>query len=293
MSELLKAEDLRSQCWTSWVDWPLVASRSLLVVETGGTTGRPVCIAYTREDFQRNFVEPFLASIGTDEALFRGPWLYAGPTGPHAIGHAADACAEALSGFGAYRIDLDSRWLHKLEPGVARERYLSHVIDQCLDVFATRPVSVLFSTPPLLRRLAEALDKDLREAVSGIHWGGVPATAKEISALAHAYPSARLHSGFGNSLVGLFPELGHANGVPIYGYAGGSHGFEVLDEDGQPSPLGEVGWLSLSRKDACMNFRKLRDRDRVRVLPLGNGSLGFQPVPGESLGAASHREVIY
>ncbi len=286
------SQNLRERPWSDFVEAGTLETNNLLIVETGGTTGRPSSVAYTLEDFHLNFVKPFLESLGEAKESFEGPWLYAGPTGPHAIGYGADGCATALTGHSPYRVDLDTRWLQKLEQGIARDRYLNHVVEQCLDILAVRPVQVLFSTPPLLQLLGLAMAEGLRDAVQGIHWGGVLTKAEEISALKQLYPNAVLRSGFGNSLVGLFPEIGQHRGLPIYGHVGGSHGFDVVDEDGNPTAEGEEGCLAFSRHDSCAHFTRLRDRDRALSLVLEDGQLGFQPILNSKIHDAT-KKVIY
>ncbi|HEX4679532.1 MAG TPA: hypothetical protein VH210_10075 [Gaiellaceae bacterium] len=84
--------------------------------------------------------------------------------------------AAAMGGV-AFTIDLDPRWVRKLiAAGKADEAnaYAEHLIDQAAFVLQTQDVSVLFSTPPLLERLARRDDlvELVREKVQLIGWGG-------------------------------------------------------------------------------------------------------------------------
>ncbi len=283
--------DLRSRPWTDFVPRSVAASERLVLVETGGTAGRPVCTAFTPAGFRANFVEPFLAALGPDRQAFEAPWLFVGPSGPHAIGRGAEECSLALTGRSASMVDMDPRWLRRIRPGFHRDRYLDHVVEQALDVLEGRAIGVLFSTPPLLRRIGCGIPPRLREAVTGIHWGGVAATAPEIGQLRDLFPRAHVRAGFGNSLVGLFPEVGSEDGLPIYGHCGGSHGFEVIDACGSPVREGATGQLRVSRLDACLWLEGLIERDRARFVRLPGGGPGFMPVAPET--PLPGAEVIY
>lgn len=284
-------DDLRARPWTDFVPASVLATESLLVVESGGTTGRPIAVAFTAEGFRANFVAPFLAALGPAESAFRHPWLFVGPSGPHAIGRGAEGSAVALTGQTPSSVDMDPRWLKRCRPGVVRDRYLDHVVDQALDVLASRAIGVLFSTPPLLTRLGEAMAIEDRDRILAIHWGGVAATVLELGRIRELYPQAELVAGFGNSLVGLFPQIGESGGLPVYGHLGGSHFFRVVDQHGSAVRDGESGRLVVGRRDLTLWMSGVVERDLVVSITTRDGRKGFQPAPAPA--PIPGLEVIY
>lgn len=208
--------------------------------ETGGTTGLPKRTAYLHEEFEAAFVTPFLAAA----ALMQFPrdlnWLFIGPSGPHIIGKAARACATAMGSIDPFMVDFDPRWVRKLPPdSLARTRYVEHVVEQAMQVLHTQDVGVLFATPPVLEVLAARLSDSERAKIRGVHLGGMRVSADFLLRLRREYfPNAIPMSGYGNSLMGLCPQVAIDDGAPRY-FAHGCRMVASLlpqDEDA-PAPV--------------------------------------------------------
>lgn len=191
-------------------------SHGLLFAETGGTSGEPRPIVYSRADFEAAFVAPFLArTAGHDFGA--GRWLWLGPGGPHVIGRAAQRIAELTTGADAFCVDFDPRWFRRLTPGsLARTRYLEHVLEQALRVLNVQRIAHLFATPVVLAALADRLDAARRERIGFIYLGGMPLAPDAMRAIGIAFPRARCLAGYGNTLFGVTHEQapGPARDVP-------------------------------------------------------------------------------
>ena len=74
--------------------------------ETAGTLGKPKHAVHRRDEFEAGFVTPFVTAAkraGFPRGL---NWLFIGPSGPHVIGKAANACARALKRAGAAKVQI-------------------------------------------------------------------------------------------------------------------------------------------------------------------------------------------
>ena len=179
-----------------------------IIGETGGTTGPPSATAYRDDEFQAAFIMPFLRVAAATGFPRNTPWLWVGPSGPHIIGKAVRELARQYGGMDAFSVDFDPRWAKRLSDGsLARKRYLDHVTNQALDVLEREQIGLLFTTPPALAALAARMTSRQREALGGVHYGGVsisPATLNEFRA---AFPKAVHLAGYGNSLFGVLMEV--------------------------------------------------------------------------------------
>ena len=282
----------------------LLERRSELVIaETAGTLGRAKFCVHRRDEFRRAFVEPFIAAAER-VAFPRGlNWLFVGPSGPHIIGKAAAACANAMGSPDPFTIDLDPRWAKKLVPETfAWRRYLGHVEAQAMSILESQNVGVLFSTPIVLESLAGRIDPRRRNEIAGIHLGGVSVSPRQRELFVEMFPNAILLSGYGNSLFGVMPELAFdpAEGISYYPHgtrlvvrivpADGSTAGERLHQD---VPLGQRGQVVISRLDETQLIVNLMERDSaVRVAPLpsavpngfgGDGVCDPQPIVNHAL----------
>ncbi len=179
-----------------------------VVGETAGTSGPPRATAYREDEFQAAFVDPFLrvaAATGFPRGL---PWLWVGPSGPHVIGKAVRELARQTGSMDPFSVDFDPRWAKRLaEQSLVRRRYLDHVTAQALDILEREAVGVLFTTPPALTALAQAMSDRQREALRGVHYGGLPVSADELNHFREAFPHAVHLSGYGNTLFGVVMEV--------------------------------------------------------------------------------------
>jgi hypothetical protein len=194
--------------------WP-----RFVVGETAGTSGAPAATAYRDDEFQAAFVTPFLR-VAAATGFPRGePWLWVGPSGPHIIGKVVRELARQTGSMDPFSVDFDPRWAKRLAEGsTARQRYLEHVTAQALDVLNREEVGVLFITPPALAALAARLSDRQREAIHGIHYGGMSLTPEAVNGFRAAFPRAVHLAGYGNTLFGVVMEVadGHRQALDYF-----------------------------------------------------------------------------
>lgn len=250
----------------------------LVLAETGGTLGRPVRCAFTRSEFREAFGDPFAIASAARGFPRGGLWLFAGPTGPHAIGRAARLLARMHGALEPLAVDVDPRWARAQAPGSAGAvAYLEHVVDQALDVLGREPVTVLFTTPPLALAIGAELDSARRGRVLGIHLGGLPLEREARGRIAAAFPAAVVIPAYGNSLAGIFVEAvvppgGLPDTVDYFAPPGrlGLAAVEVVDGEpvlDRPVAPGMRGRLVLSRVDHACLLPNLVERDVVELVP--------------------------
>src|ERR1019366_1368840 len=88
-----------------------------------------------------------------------------------------------------------------------RKRYLDHVVQQALCILRREEIGVLFIAPPALAALALQLDDRQREAIHGIHYGGMSLDPEAVNHFRDAFPNAVHLAGYGNTLFGVVMEV--------------------------------------------------------------------------------------
>lgn len=286
-------KDIANRSLEEFLPRPLLDRRSELIIgQTGGTLGRPAWTAYLETEFQTAFVDPFLVAARHVEFPANGTWLYAGPSGPHIIARAADAIACASGTMPPFSVDFDPRWATKLTAGsFAAERYLRHIVDQALAIVETQPITILFSTPIVVRALAGAMRPQQRERILGVHYGGMAITSSEMKELqTEAFPNAVHLSGYGNTLFGCCLELSVAGGRTLTYYPYGDRILlGVIDESNEKEgcpvygQTGLAGRLVFSRLDQTMLLLNVVERDVVTLCdPPADAPVGFRLMGVES-----------
>lgn len=194
---------------------PLAVPRPLSgrVWDSGGTTGRPCRVCYTRPMLRHRAVWRAW-SFRTEGFVAGRRWLHAAPTGPHLIGQQAWELAD-LYGSLVAAIDMDPRWIKRLiRAGRLAEanEYTEHLLDQCRDALAGGQVDYLSTTPALLRVLLRR-HPDVVAALSGVRLSGTHVTPdmyREFTAAMDGGPCGITYGNtFGNS-AGLPPRDGGA-----------------------------------------------------------------------------------
>lgn len=241
--------------------------------ETGGTLGVPCTAVFLEHEFDAAFVEPFrraAALIGFPRGL---NWLWIGPSGPHIIGKAARACARVMDSADPFAVDFDPRWIKKFAPAtLGFSRYFDHVIEQAMRILSSQSIGVLFSTPPVLERLGMLLDASARAMVRGLHLGGMPIDTELKAALHRRFPHAVLMAGYGNTLLGMLPEIGGSTGGHLDYFPWGNRLHFHCQSTEDPSPRRDhsreapgppvaPGQLCCSRFDEGFLLVNLRERD--------------------------------
>jgi len=249
------------------------------LAQTGGTTGPGAWTIYSDAVFDEQFVQPFVAAASAVGFPKDERWLFVGPSGPHVIARAARAIARAYDSPEPFAIDFDPRWVRKLAAGsFARERYVAHLIEQCLAVLRTTAIGVLFITPPLAKALGEAMSQDQRDAIRGVHYGGMRLTRETLDDLQQrVYPNAVHLSGYGNTLLGCALELDASPGrTPTYYPFGQRVQYALVDDKLNPVEAGAIGRVCATRLDPSYFLCNLLERDQATQVDLPeNAPAGF------------------
>ena len=264
---LMAVQALREHPLERFVSKAVLARNGRLITgETSGFSGAPVLTVYQEPEFEAGFVDPFLARAAQVGFPVQRRWLWAGPGGPHIIGKAVHAILSKVGGMDPYSIDFDPRWYRRLDEGsMSRQRYFAHVEEQVRRLASTQKVEVIFSTPPVIAKLAEALPEALRLAVEGVHYGGLSISATDYAWFRERFPRAVHLSGYGNSLFGMFPETGCGPGGIEYGTASNRVDVQVVEPAGadgwRACEAGTTGRVLMSRYDESVLLLNLLERD--------------------------------
>jgi thienamycin biosynthesis protein ThnN len=256
-----------------------------LVGETAGTSGEPRCTAYRDDEFQTAFVTPFLEAASAAGFPRGVPWLWVGPSGPHIIGKAVRELARQSGGMDPFSVDFDPRWAKRLPEGsLGLRRYLDHVTEQALDVLQREEVHVLFTTPPALTALALRMSDRQREAIRGVHYGGMSITAAELNQFRELFPQAVHLSGYGNTLFGVVMETADGPRTALdYFPRGDRVRFEVVQgSKGQAADWpprscarGETGRVLFHRLDESCLLPNILERDEAERIPPSPAALAL------------------
>lgn len=270
----------------------------LVIVQTGGTLGQPLWTGYTPEEYEAAFVTPFVVAANHVGFPSGGVWLYVGPSGPHVIGKAARSIATSTGAREPYAVDFDARWAKRLPPGsFAAQRYLAHVVEQALDIVKVQPITHLFSTPPVLRVLAEQMTSAQRDKIVGVHYGGLSIAPEDMDRLrTSGFPNAVHLAGYGNTLFGCCLELESSAGhEPIYFPRGNRLLFGTCPNGSDTAAIdyattNQRGRCVFSRLDETMLLVNVLERDEITLAaPPADAPDGFlrngagAPRPAEKL----------
>jgi thienamycin biosynthesis protein ThnN len=272
--------------------------RDIILAQTGGSLGRPKFAVHRLDEFETAFVTPFVRAAETCAFPQACHWLFIGPTGPHVIGRAAQACARGYGKGDVFALDFDPRWAKKLLAGsFSANRYLEHILDQALHILNTQTIEVLFSTPLVLTQLWDRLSANQRAAIRGIHLGGMAVESEFMTNLGEAFPQAVVLSGLGNTLLGMAPQLAYTPDTGMdYFIFGERLKARVVPEDEsgfdlhQTVDYGQRGRLVWHRLDEMQLLINLVERDTaVRIEPslvegfTGDGLRDPRPVVNKTL----------
>jgi hypothetical protein len=246
-----------------------------LVGETAGTSGAPRPTAYREDEFQAAFIDPFLRVAAATDFPRGEPWLWVGPSGPHIIGKVVRELARQTDGMDPWSVDFDPRWVKRLAAGsLARQRYLDHVTEQALDVLNREQIGVLFLTPPALTALATRMTDRQREAIHGIHYGGLSIAPESMNEFRAMFPNAVHLAGYGNTLFGVLMEAVDQPRHNLDYYPLGDRlRFRVLpwqaaDTCADSLEPGQRGRVVFDRLDESCLLVGVMERDEATVVPL-------------------------
>jgi hypothetical protein len=252
-----------------------------IVGETAGTSGAPSVTAYRDDEFQEAFIRPFLCVAEATGFPHGAAWLWVGPSGPHIIGKVVRELARQTGSLDPFSVDFDPRWAKRLVAGsTARQRYLDHVTSQALEVLQREEIGVLFITPPALAALTARLTDRQREAIRGIHYGGMSLTPETVNDFRAAYPQAVHLAGYGNTLFGVAMEVADGHRLAMdYFPLGERVQFHIADWPGEdpvvetwPPPLrepGQSGRVLFHRLDESCLLVGVLERDQAESIAPG------------------------
>ena len=264
---------------------------TMMLAETGGTTGSPCRRVYLEQEFQAAFVDPWRAAVQRFHFPQGGCWLFVGPSGPHIIGQAARAFARATGSLEPFAIDCDVRWIKQQQPqSMGYRLYMDHLISQAMNCINQQEITSLFTTPPLLLELGAEMSIGQRQRIHGIHTGGMSQDNETTGKLVALFPHAVILPGFGNSLCGVCFEREQQPGEPSVFYPSDP----ALDlrliplpvQEGEQPRLteivaeGERGRVMFHRFDQSFLLLNMLERDTaMRVVTHGReGFTDVQPV---------------
>ncbi len=238
----------------------------IILGETGGTTGPPMTSPWIGTDFQKAFVDPLVGELNLRGLNNLNQWLFVGPTGPHIIGKAADALAQATTGVDALKIDFDPRWHRAMMPGsTAAIRHMEHLIRQAVLLLDREKPDALFITPSVLRVLLEDHRDDWISKLLLVHLGGQSIDHEQRNWLVENLPdNCLLINGYGNSLFGCMVE--NAVRPLTYIHDGGRLVVEILGEENNlnsRASVGESGQVMFHRFDESMMILNAVERDEA------------------------------
>jgi phenylacetate-coenzyme A ligase PaaK-like adenylate-forming protein len=252
------------------------------VYESGGTTGAPKRIVMLRDWWDPEIARQ-VAYLDARGVPRNRDWLALLPSGPHMAGALLRSEAAAVGGV-PFTIDMDPRWVKKLiAAGKADEAnaYAEHLIDQAAFVLQTQDIGVLWSTPPLLERLARRDDlvELVREKVQLIWWGGahMDVDTRQLYRT-EIFPGLTIAGGYGSTMVlGGAPErLGLADDDPcIFDPPSPYITFSVVEPDtGRAVPYGQRGQVVMNHVSRSFLLPNNLERDMATRIPPLEGQVG-------------------
>jgi len=277
--------------------------RDYILAETAGTLGQSKFAVHRTDEFETAFITPFVRAAERVDFPKHCHWLFVGPTGPHIIGRAARRCAEVLRSGDVFTVDFDPRWAKKLPAGsFGAQRYLRHIEAQALHVLEVQDIGVIFATPAVLTGLATQISPPKREAIRGIHLGGMSASADFMDEMTAQFPNAVVLSGYGNTLLGMMPQLHYApeTGFDFFPYGNRLVVRLIPCSDVEDGPditscvdYGQRGQVMVHRLDEMQFLANLIERDSaIGIEPdtdaitdgfLQDGLRDPQPIVSETL----------
>ncbi|MDT8389451.1 MAG: hypothetical protein RRC34_02970 [Lentisphaeria bacterium] len=268
----MTADDLRSYGIEGFLPRPLLDDRPYVITsETSGFSGQPVLTCFTESEFREGFVDPFIRQAEKTGFPLKGNWLWAGPSGPHIVGKALREIIRLAGDTDPFAVDFDPRWFKAQAKGaLSARRYFDHILSQIKDIVSRQRIDVLYATPPVIAELAASMPDSVRAGITGVHYAGMAMSTARYADFHRAFPNAVHMSGYGNSLLGMFPEI-HFTDTGIE-YATDSPRLDIRvirggEADGFcPRTVGEEGPLMVSRYDeSVLILNMLLDDVAVRT----------------------------
>jgi thienamycin biosynthesis protein ThnN len=254
----MAAEELRPYGIEGFLPKPLLKNRPYLITsETSGFSGQPVLTCFTEQEFIAGFVDPFIQQARHVNFPLLGNWLWAGPSGPHIVGKALREILRQAGGTDAFAVDFDPRWFKSQASGsLSAKRYFQHILRQIESILSRQNITVLYATPPVVNALCDSLEENVREAIEGVHYAGMAISAEQYQRFRTHFPKAVHMSGYGNSLLGMFPETDRTEAGIVYATGSDRLDLQIIQQNAngtiRPCAIGETGQIMASRYDQTL-----------------------------------------
>jgi phenylacetate-coenzyme A ligase PaaK-like adenylate-forming protein len=251
------------------------------VFDSGGTTGAPKRVI-VMPDWDQQIVDWDVADLGGDESVRDSGLLLVCPGGPHWIGHWQARLAAALNSV-YFTVDLDPRWVKKLiARGAADEvaAYVDHIVEQAGYILRTQDVTLLMTTPPLLRAIArhDDLIEVINEKLTWIKLGGAHLDEDTRQILREIFPNVRLLNVYGSTMVLGAAQARNAESddEPVIHDGRAPYiTFSVIDPDtGRAVPYGQRGQVVMNHISKAMFVPNNLERDTAVRLHALEGQVG-------------------
>lgn len=266
------ADELRPYGIEGFLPRPILSDRPYLITsETSGFSGQPVLTCFTESEFREGFVDPFIQRAREVGFSLKGNWLWAGPSGPHIVGKALREILRLAGDTDAFAVDFDPRWFKAQARGaLSARRYFAHILSQINDIVSRQTIDVLYATPPVVAELAVSMPDHFRAGITGVHYAGMAISNEQYADFHHAFPNAVHMSGYGNSLLGMFPETAFTDAGIEYATRSPRLDVRVVrgsETDGfSPCAVGEQGLLMVSRYDeSVLILNMLLEDEAIRT----------------------------
>jgi hypothetical protein len=147
-------------------------------------------------------------------------------------------------------------------------------------VLRREEIGVLFTTPPALTALTAKLTDREREAIRGIHYGGMSLTPGSVNDFREAFPNAVHLAGYGNTLFGVVMEVtdGHRKAMDYFPLSERVL-FDIvrIADDWPPASVeyGERGRVMFHRLDESALLVNVVERDEAERIAISSESLAL------------------
>ncbi|GIH05143.1 phenazine antibiotic biosynthesis protein [Rhizocola hellebori] len=257
-----------------------VQHNDFCVYESGGTSGPPKRIV--NGAFRIRMLSWAMLRLMEQGVAIPAHWLHLGPSGPHVFGY--DCASYARLGNGTfYTVDFDPRWVKKLiaagQSDVV-ERYITHLLDQLLEILTSQPIRVMSTTPPLIEAICARpeLHALVQKKVATIVWAGTSFSPESLRQVKEYYfPDTNIIGIYGNTLMGVAPQRPAQPEDPspcVFEPFPEAIRVELINEDGSTVGYGERGRVRVHLVTEEMFLPNVVERDTaVRVAPTHAGAV--------------------
>lgn len=296
------SDELRTTAIEDLIPHGLANKLTARVFESGGTTGAPkFVVAY--DQWIQKLVDWRVGSYIDRTNRPSGNTLAAVPSGPHIVGAINRERAARLGGL-CFTIDVDPRWAKTAasHSTTASEAYRSHLVRQIESIVMTQDIRFLVTTPPILTSVLsqERLVERLRNTLAHVTLGGTALNIDTIRYVAaQLLPDCEFSASYGStSALGESHSalLDSATRSVAYKSFAPYITYEVVDDQGEPTPVGNRGNVRVSHLSPFAFYPNIHERDTAVLLgtnDYGVGATVADIAPIESVEGVTVVEGVY